>query len=113
MMKDELAGKIMAKLIGLRAKLYASKMDDGVEDKKCKGISKVVTKNDIAFEDYKNVLFNQTKQMRKMNVIRSYKHEIFTEEINKVALSGDDDKRIVMENRIHTLAYGHYSLRQE
>ena len=47
-----------------------------------------------------------------MNVIRSHKHEIFTEEINKVALSGNDDKRIVLENRIHTLAYGHHSTRQ-
>ena len=46
-----------------------------------------------------------------MNVIRSHKHEIFTEEINKVALSGDDDKRIILEDKIHTLAYGHYSLR--
>ena len=51
--------------------------------------------------------------MRKMNAIRSYKHEIFTEEINKVALSGDDDKIIISEDRIQTLAYGHYSLRQK
>ena len=58
------------------------------------------------------MLFNQTKQMRKMNVIRSHKHEIFTEEINKVALSGNDDKRIISKDRIRTLAYGHYSLRK-
>ena len=44
--------------------------------------------------------------------IRSHKHEIFTEEINKVALSGNDDKRIIMEDRIRTLAYGHYSNRK-
>ena len=54
------------------------------------------------------MLFNQTTQMRKMNVIRSYKHEIYTEEVNKVALSGDDDKRIIMKDRIRTMAYGHY-----
>ena len=109
MMKDECNGEIISGFVGLRAKLYATKMDDGVEGKKCKGINKAVTKNDIAFEDYKNVLFNQTTQMRKMNVIRSHKHEIFTEEINKIALNGNDDKRIVMKDRIHTLAYGHYS----
>ena len=51
--------------------------------------------NDIAFGDYKNVLFNQTKEMRKMNVIRSYGHEVYTETVNKTALSGNDDKRIV------------------
>ena len=64
--------------------------------------------NDIAFGDYKDVLFNQTVQMRKMNVIRSYKHEIYTETVNKTALSGDDDKRIVLKDRIRTMAYGHF-----
>ena len=108
MMKDECSGEIMEGFVGLRAKLYATKMNDGVESKKCKGINKVVTKNDIAFKDYKDVLFNQTVQMRKMNVIRSYKHEIYTETVNKTALSGDDDKRIVCSDRIRTMAYGHY-----
>ena len=111
MMKDECNGEIMTETVWLRAKLGASKMLSGVEDKKCKGINKTTTKNNIKFNDYKNVLFNQTTEMRKMNVIRSYKHEIYTEEINKIALNGDDDKRIVMKDRIHTLAYGHY--RQE
>ena len=41
-------------------------------------------------------------------LIRSHKHEVYTEEVNKVALSGDDDKWIVMEDRIRTLAYGHF-----
>ena len=77
------------------------------------GNGKTVTKNDIAFEDYKNVLFNQTKEMRKMNVIRSYKHEIYTETVNKTALSGDDDKRIVSGDRIRTMAYGHYRAEPE
>ena len=46
-----------------------------------------------------------------MNVIRSHLHEIYTEEINKVALSANDDKRIILEDGIHTLAYGHYKLK--
>ena len=108
MMKDECSGEIMEGFVGLQAKLYATKMHSGEESKKCKGINKVVTKNDIAFKDYKDVLFNQTVQMRKMNVIRSYKHEIYTETVNKTALSGDDDKRIVSSDRIRTMAYGHY-----
>ena len=108
MMKDECSGEIMEGFVGLRAKLYATKMHTGEESKKCKGINKVVTKNDIAFDDYKDVLFNQTVQMRKMNVIRSYKHDIYTETVNKTALSGDDDKRIVSSDKIHTMAYGHF-----
>ena len=46
--------------------------------------------------------------MRKMNVIRSHKHEIFTETVNKISLSANDDKRIILEDKIFTLAYGHY-----
>ena len=42
-----------------------------------------------------------------MNVIRSHCHEIYTEEIKKITLSSDDDKRVIMADRIHTLAYGH------
>jgi len=38
---------------------------------------------------------------------------VYTEEVNKVALSAEDDKRVIMEDGIHTLAYGHYSLKTE
>ena len=109
-MKDECNGEIMSGFVGLRAKSYATKMDNNKESKKCKGISKTVTKNDIAFDDYKNVLFNQTTEMRKMNVIRSHKHQIFTETVNKIALNGNDDKRVILSDRIRTMAYGHAML---
>ena len=39
-------------------------------------------------------------------------HEIYTEEINKIALSSDDDKRVIMTDGIHTLAYGHTRLKK-
>ena len=65
-------------------------------------------KRTINFKDYKNYLFTGNKQMRSMNVIRSDKHEVFTETINEVALSSEDDKRITCEDKIHTLAHGHY-----
>ena len=45
-----------------------------------------------------------------MNVIRWYHHDIYTEEVNIVALSADDDKRVILQDGIHTLEYGHYSL---
>ena len=45
-----------------------------------------------------------------MNVIRSHCHEIYTQEINKIALSSDDGKRAIMADGIHTLAYGHTKL---
>jgi len=33
---------------------------------------------------------------------------MYTETVNKVALSANDDKRVVMEDKISTLAIGHY-----
>ena len=45
-----------------------------------------------------------------MNVIRSYKHEVYSEEVNKIALSSDDDKRHISEDGMHTLALGHYRI---
>jgi len=49
--------------------------------------------------------------MRRMNVIRSHLHNMYSEEENKVAPSSEDDKRHVLEDKIHTLAYGHYRLK--
>ena len=45
-----------------------------------------------------------------MNVIRSHKHNVFTEEVNKVALSANDDERYILEDGINTLALGHYRI---
>ena len=46
-----------------------------------------------------------------MNVIRSHKHELCTEQVNKIALSSNDDKRVVLEDHAHTLVRGHFSLK--
>ena len=69
---------------------------------------KAVVKRSINFEDYKTCLFTGKPQTRTMNVIRSHRHELFTEEINKIALSVNDDKRVILEDGIHTLAHGHW-----
>ena len=107
-MKDEAGGKIIEELVGLRAKLYSYKMLEGEEGKKRKEVKKSVVKKSISHDDYKKCLFTGKEQLRKMNVIRSHKHEIYTEEINKVALSPHDDKRHILEDGVHTLALGHY-----
>ena len=40
-----------------------------------------------------------------MNVIQSHHHEVFTEQLNKIALSADDDQRIILPGRIQTFAH--------
>src|ERR1043165_5429652 len=110
MFKDEAAGKQIEEFVGLRAKLYSYRMA-GEDHKKCKGVKKNVVKNSLTHDDYRDCLFTKREQSRRMNVIRSHQHEIYTEEVNKIALSCDDDKRVVMDDGISTLAYGHYSLK--
>ena len=111
MFKDEAAGKIIKEFVGLRAKLYSYKMDEGGESKKCKGIKKQVVESSIRHEDYKTCLLTGKEQLRKQNILRSYEHEVYTEEINKVALSALDDKRYILGDGIHTLAWGHYKIK--
>ena len=81
--KDEAGGKVIDEFVGLRAKLYSYKMFEGEESKKCKGVKKSVVKKSIAHEDYKKCLFTGKEHLRKMNVIRSHMHEVYTEDLKK------------------------------
>ena len=105
--KDEAGGKQILEFVGLRAKLYSYRMKD-YEEKKCKGVKKAVVRKSIKFEDYKKCLLDGQAIHRTMNIIRSHQHEIYSERVNKVALSREDDKRIILEDGIHTLAHGHH-----
>ena len=108
MFKDEASGKQITEFVGLRAKLYSYRVEESYEEKKCKGVKKAVIKKTITFNDYKDCLFDNKPSMRKMNVIRSHLHTMYTETVNKIALSPFDDKRIIQKDNIHTFAYGHY-----
>ena len=104
MFKDEVAGKQITHFVGLRPKLYDFKVEEGKEVSKCKGIKKNVVKKTINFDDYVQCLFSNEKQMRSMKIIQSRHHDIYSKEVNKIALSNEDDKRIVLEDKVHTLA---------
>ena len=104
MFKDEVAGKQITYFVGLRPKLYSFKIEESKEVRKCKGIKKNVVRKGLDFEDYVHCLFSGEKQMKSMKIIRSENHDIYSKEINKIALSANDDKRQVLEDKIHTLA---------
>ena len=108
MMKDECGGKQIEEFVGLRSKLYCYRKKEE-EEKRCKGIKKNVIEKDITFQNYKECLFNDKEETRKMNLIRHRGHDIFSETIEKIALSSKDDKRIIFGNKIDTMAYGHYT----
>ena len=84
---------------------------DETDEKKAKGVKKNVIKKDISIDNYCKFLIERVNPIyRKMNLIRNHKHEIHSETVNKVALSADDDKRVIGADGISTLAYGHYML---
>ena len=107
LMKDELGGGTMKELVILRPKMYAYKVGSS-ESKKCKGIKKCVVKKTISFEDYKTCLFIGEALYRSQLMFRSSKHEVRTMEVNKLAPSRDDDKRITVDG-ITSLARGNYT----
>ena len=69
-------------------------MNDGSEHKKAKGTKKCVIKRRLMLKNYKDCLFNVKTLLKKQQWFKSYYHDMYTEEINKVALNSNDNKRI-------------------
>lgn len=112
-MKDEMNSDIITEFVSLQPKVYSYsyiKNGENKESKKAKGVKKSVIK-DLKFETYKNVLFNQKEIYRQQNVIRSKNHKISTIQQEKKALSYKDDKRFILNDKITTLAYGHFKIK--
>lgn len=107
MFKDECNGKIITEFIGLKAKTYCILLEDDNElTKKVKGIKKSVVSNHISFNDYKNCLNHEKKIIRSQLTFKSIKHNLYTQLVNKLALSSYDDKRFVIPKSFNTLAWG-------
>ena len=107
LMKDELGGKIITEFVTLRPKTYSFLTDDGKEDKKVKGTKKCIIKKMIKFNDYKESLLNDEVIFKSQQRFISKKHDVYTENINKIALSNDDDKRIVSSDKITSYPCGY------
>ena len=75
--------------------------------KKAKGTKKCVVNKMLRFEDYKNFLFSNGEVLNSQQRFKSENHEVYTENINKIALSCDDDKRILTSDRITSYPYGY------
>ena len=107
LMKDELGGGIITEFVALRPKTYSYITNDFNELKKAKGTKKCVVKKMLRFDDYKNCLFTNSKVLRSQQRFKSENHSVYTENINKIALSCDDDKRIVAVDGISSYPYGY------
>ena len=104
--KDELGGKIITEFVALIPKAYSYLDDDGNEHKKSKGTKRCVIKQKTMFQNFKNCLLNNKTIYRSQERFKSYNHDVYTEEVNKIALSSNDDKRLQTFNSIKTYPYG-------
>ena len=106
MFKDELGGKIMTEFCALRAKAYSYKLDDDTENKKAKGTKECIVKRELTFKNYVDCLFNDKTIIKSQQRFRSDHHRVCTEEVNKIALSSNDDKRLQTSDKVTTYPYG-------
>ena len=106
LMKDELGGKIITEFATLRPKTYSYLTDDGKENKKAKRTKKFVIKKMIKFNDHKKCLLNDEVILKSQQRFVRKTHDVYTENINKIALSNNDDKRIILSNKITSYPYG-------
>ena len=111
LMKDELERKIMTKFAAIRPKTYScltedDKNDKHVTKKKAKGTRQRVMERVLKFNDYKDCLSNNEIILRQQQRFKSDANNLYTEEVNKTALSSNDDKRLQTFDRITLYPYG-------
>ena len=58
------------------------------------------------FQNFKDCLFNNKSVYRSQQRSKSYNHDVYTEEVNKIVLSSNDDKGLQIFDRITTYPYG-------
>ena len=106
-MKDELGGRIITEFVTLRPKTYSYLTDDFKEDKKAKGTKKCVITRMIKFNDYEKCLLNGELMLKSQQRSKSKGHDAYTENINKIALTSNDDKRLIASDKITSYPYGY------
>ncbi|KAK3107269.1 hypothetical protein FSP39_010803 [Pinctada imbricata] len=110
--KDECASKIMLRFCGLRSKLYAYNVQGHEKDIcKAKGVVKATIQKNLRLDLYEECLASHQTKTYQMNLIQSSNHVLTLRECSKLALSAFDDKRFLLDDGIHTLAFGHYRIK--
>ena len=93
-------------VITLRPKTHPYLDDDSHDHKKAEGTKKSVIKQNLMFQNFKDCWSNNKNVYRSQQRFKSYNHDVYTEEVNKIALSSNDDKRLQTFDRITTYPYG-------
>ena len=81
-------------------------MDDDIEHKKAKRTKKCVIKRELMFKNYKDCQSYDEIVLKLKQRFKSDYHNVYTEQINKIALSSNDDKRWQTFDKTITHLYG-------
>ena len=68
---------------------------------------KCVIKRRLKFDDYKNCLLNDEMLLKSQQRLKSQGDKVYTEKVSKIALSGNNDKRLQTFDIITTYGYKH------
>ena len=114
--KCETQGKPIIEFVGLRPKMYSilykDKTSTTMEKHRAKGISKSA-RRDLKHEEYKKQLDLPSENYITNRRLGSKLHKIYAVAVEKRGLCSFDDKRFILDDKIHTLAYGHKNITKE
>ena len=108
--KCETGSHVPKEFVGLKSKMYSLDVDP--PKMTAKGIKKSYVRKNVRHQKFLSVLETQTQTYAKFKIFKSTNHVINTIEINKICLNAYEDKRYILEDGIHSLAYGNKNIRR-
>ena len=83
-----------------------------LETKRCKGVKDSAIE-ELTLNDYLNCVFKGEEKTVKFNLIHSTGHDIYTEKMEKIALTPTQDVRYVLPDHKHTLSIGYEGTKEK
>lgn len=108
LLKDELGGKLIKRVVALKSKMYIVETDNK-KITKAKGVHKSNVEK-FTMENYLDVLQKGLRNIGSMKSIQSYNHLLYTIDQPKITLDVYDNKRYILKGGCKTLPYGHYKI---
>ena len=102
---DEMIEYTNARAI-LCAYLYQEPNGEIHESKRANGTKKCITKKELTYQDFKDAVENDTIKRNTKYKFRSNHQFVFTEKINKISITFNDDKRIQVFDTSTRYQYG-------
>ena len=103
--EDESGRKINKIFVGHKVKTWACLMNDDGEHKKPKGTKKSVIKRGLMLKNYTDCLFNNKILLKSQQRFKSDDHNVYPQQINRTALSSNDEKRLQTSDKTTTYPY--------